>query len=139
MSPPEAPLGLANTPGPVIMQQLSLNSDTLLPGSICALCCQAKAALPATAKVEALPPSVQIVWLVLVLMRYTAQVLRIETSIWLFGSSWIELMWYASHGFAAAAGGGAGCSASDSGMLFSASQVWRSLPVLTLYSCTPES
>ena len=43
--------------------------------------------------VEALPPSVQIVWLVLVSMRYAAQVLRSDTSIWLPGSNWIELMW----------------------------------------------
>ena len=129
MSPPEAPLGLPKTPGPVISQQLSLNRETLLPGSICTLCCQANAALPATWKLEALPPSVQIVWLVLVLIRYAAHVLRIDTSISLPGSTWTELMWYASHGVpAGAAAGGAGCSASDSGTLgvpvgLSASQV----------------
>src|ERR1700743_3106482 len=97
-------------------------------------CCHAKAALPANLKLDALPPRVQIVWLGLGLIRYPAQVLRSDTSISLPDSSWIELMWYASHGLAAAAGGGACCWACDRGTWSIASHVYSSLPVLMLNS-----
>src|SRR6266566_2601464 len=105
-------------------------------GSSLTSCLYLNSASGPNVKSEWLPPRVQTIFPVTVLILYTPHVSRMETSAVLAPTRSIELMWYASHGNPLP--GGSEC-VSASPMCLYASQVDSSLPVLMSYSCRAES